>query len=114
MGLIFAASSRADFDPLPGNVLDKLVHLGVYAVLGALVVRALSGGRRTVGWPHAAAAVLVSSLYGASDEWHQSFVAGRTPDALDVVADALGAALGAACVVSIRRLFADRGSPRAR
>ncbi|HSH41142.1 MAG TPA: VanZ family protein, partial [Arenicellales bacterium] len=33
-------------------------------------------------------------LYGISDEWHQSFVPGREPDVLDVLADGVGAAVG--------------------
>jgi VanZ family protein len=33
-------------------------------------------------------------LYGLSDEWHQSFVPGRTPDVVDILTDAIGAAIG--------------------
>lgn len=110
MGLIFAASSRSDLDPLPGNVLDKIVHFGVYAVLGALVVRALAGGRLAPEWRHVGLAVLVSTLYGASDEWHQGFVPGRTPDLMDVAADALGASAGAAFVLAARRCPGARRS----
>jgi len=32
-------------------------------------------------------------LYGATDEWHQLFVEGREVDALDWLADCLGATL---------------------
>ena len=109
MALIFAASSTADPDPLPGRFLDKVAHLAVYAVLGALIARALSGGRLSAAtWRHAFAAVLLSTLYGVSDEWHQSFVPGRTPDAMDIVADAVGAAVGAALVVVLGRLVSER------
>lgn len=31
------------------------------------------------------------SLYGISDEWHQSFIAGREADLLDWLADSTGA-----------------------
>ena len=41
------------------------------------------------------AAVVISTLYGVSDEYHQMFVPGRTFDALDILADALGAVTGA-------------------
>jgi VanZ family protein len=37
---------------------------------------------------------LSAALFGLSDEIHQSFVPFRTADAWDVLADALGAALG--------------------
>ena len=43
-------------------------------------------------------AVLIASLYGVSDEYHQRFVPGRMFDVLDMVADALGASAGAAVV----------------
>jgi VanZ family protein len=33
--------------------------------------------------------------YGVTDEWHQSFVPGRSADAIDLVADAVGAGLAA-------------------
>jgi VanZ family protein len=35
----------------------------------------------------------LSSLYGISDELHQSFVPGRTPDVHDWIADTWGAAV---------------------
>jgi len=38
-------------------------------------------------------AFVITVLYGVSDEFHQSFVPGRTPDVADVAADAAGAAL---------------------
>jgi VanZ family protein len=48
----------------------------------------------------AAAAVVLSTLYGVSDEWHQSFVPGRSPDVLDVAADAVGSTIGALAVLA--------------
>jgi VanZ family protein len=38
--------------------------------------------------------MLLGSLYGASDEVHQSFVPGRAADPLDWVADSAGAVAG--------------------
>jgi VanZ family protein len=113
MALIFAASSTSDPDPLPGRFLDKVAHLAVYAILGGLIARALSGGRFAAAtWRHAAVAVVLSTLYGISDEWHQRFVPGRTPDAMDVVADAVGAAAGAAFFVLVGRMVSARKMKR--
>ena len=47
------------------------------------------------------AAGLIATLYGISDEMHQSFTPGRSPDAFDVIADAVGATLGALVCVAI-------------
>ena len=91
-GLIFALSSVPDLGTGLGTwdlVLRKLAHTGEYAILGALLLRAL-------GHAHVAAAFVLGVLYAASDEFHQSFVEGRRGSPLDVVIDAVGVALGVA------------------
>lgn len=72
-------------------VNDKVGHLCLYMVLGA----SLSYGRsRSVHRPTHALLIAVGALYAASDEWHQAFVPGRTPDWIDWVADCTGVILG--------------------
>jgi VanZ family protein len=85
---IFLASSRETVATpgLPGPE-DKYAHFLVYGLLATLLCR-LKGGWRAAGW-----AVLAASLYGSSDEWHQTFVAGRDASVGDWVADTTGAAL---------------------
>ena len=74
---------------------DKLMHLGGYAILGALTVRMLKRELRGVRpWKIMSLVVLVGTLYGVSDELHQAFVPGRQADVLDVVADMAGTAMG--------------------
>ena len=105
--LIFVVSS------IPGNELqapdifqfDKLAHLGVYFVLALLVYRAL---RVKELFPrlhsHATSVtMLLIALYGASDEFHQVFVPGRSVDLFDWLADALGGVLCALVVVLLTR-----------
>jgi VanZ family protein len=97
MAVIFGASSLSDPGPLPGGVNDKMGHFAGYAILAVLLLRALAGGRVSgVTWRTAMLAILGSTLYGVSDELHQHFVPGRTPDIADVRADLLGASAGAA------------------
>src|SRR5690349_1643138 len=74
---------------------DKLLHAGVYAVLGAFTFMALprSWSLRTSVLVLAAGAI--TTLYGFSDEFHQIFVPGRSADLRDVLADCVGGFLGA-------------------
>lgn len=90
-GVIFYASSRS-YVATPGvtRIDDKFGHFGVYGLLGTLVCRTRPGWRAGL-W-----ALLAVSAYGASDEWHQSFVPGRSTDVLDWTADTLGALLAIA------------------
>lgn len=103
--LIFCMSSLSHpEESLPGfvfNLSDKVVHGIEYAVLGVLCYRALRGGS-VVSWRQHAIpmAILLASLYGASDEIHQSFVPFRDSSWLDWVADTIGAAVG---VLAIHR-----------
>jgi VanZ family protein len=98
MAVIFAASSVPG-SQIPGNIWDKLAHMLVYSALGIAFTIPLSGGRWSgVGLGAAVGAIVLSLGYGISDEIHQHFTPGRTPDALDVVADTIGATAGAIVV----------------
>ena len=96
--------------PMPGwwNA-DKLIHGGVYAVLGALCWYGARGTLPRVRGPvhQVLAAGLITTLYGISDEMHQSFTPRRSPDPFDVIADAVGGLLGAlVCVAIVARRHA--------
>ena len=72
-------------------VNDKVAHVGLYAVLGATLAW---GGALQPREPPRIFLVGAGIAYGILDEWHQSFVPGRTPSAGDLVADAAGVFLG--------------------
>ena len=106
MVLIFGASSISDLRALPGGISDKSGHGIGYAILGAVLVRALAGGRLNgVTWRRAGLAVLLATLYGVSDEFHQAFVPGRSPDRLDVLADCVGAAVAVVVIAGVARAW---------
>jgi len=85
MGLIFYVSSLSFLPaPISFNGVDKVEHLGEYGVLDGLLM---------VGGFNPLAAAVVSSVYGASDEFHQSFVPNRDCSFWDWTADTTGAAL---------------------
>jgi VanZ family protein len=66
-----------------------------YAGLAVLVCRAVAGSVAARMTARAAAAtLLITTAYGASDELHQMFVPGRSPELYDLFADAVGGALG--------------------
>jgi VanZ family protein len=87
---------------LPG--MDKLVHLLIYLVLGTLFARAYALSLPRIlptGWLFLLA-WLSTALYGASDEVHQAFVAARSADVVDWLADVAGGAGGAGLYLRLR------------
>jgi len=70
---------------------DKVSHLLTYTILAWLAWRALR--HRCGGIRLAVLSLLFASLYGAMDEYHQSFVPERTAEVGDWLADSLGALL---------------------
>lgn len=55
---------------------------------------------------HAGLAFLATALYAMSDEWHQSFVPGRSAGVNDVLVDLFGVVLGVLAVIVWKRLRA--------
>jgi len=95
MAFIFGLSSISR-TPAFVHGIDKYLHAMLYAGLGVLVVRALSGGlRRRVTLGIVATTIAIGAAYGVSDEFHQSFVPMRSVEAMDVVADTVGISIAA-------------------
>ena len=66
----------------------RIAHLLAFGLLGLL------GRWAFDGWPRAfVLAVLLTSVFGATDEWHQSFTPGRRPAIDDWAFDTASAAL---------------------
>ena len=88
--LIFAFSSVPSLSTGLGGwdlLLRKIAHLTEYAVLGALLARALAR-------PQLALAILLGALYAVTDEVHQHFVRGRHAAWYDVLIDTIGVTVG--------------------
>jgi VanZ family protein len=92
MGLIYFFSDQPDIPHAASSLVDLLLKKGLhalaYAILAGLWWRALVAAdlRRPLRW-----AFLLALFYAASDEWHQTFVPGRSGQISDVLIDALGA-----------------------
>jgi VanZ family protein len=93
MGLIFYLSAQSNLPHPDRGWADLLIssgaHVLVFSVLAMLWARAL--GERPRAWLIAFA---MTALYALSDEFHQAFVPGRTPDPVDLLFDGLGAVVG--------------------
>lgn len=95
-GFIFFLSSQSSLPKLEETLFDyvfkKSAHIFVYAVLYALVWRAI---RFYSEQKHRAITLIlplaITILYAISDEFHQSTVVGRTASIKDVGYDFLGA-----------------------
>ena len=117
MALLWWSSSGG---PLLGGaslgimLMHNSMHGIVYAILGGSLLLALTEGTTRPGRAAIAPtawSVAIAAAYGALDEVHQSFVAGRVCSIADFLADACGAA---AAVAFLRaRLFEDRASAAA-
>ena len=110
--LIFVLSSipGAAFPPSKLLSQDKLIHVAVYAVFGALVFLALN--RK---WSQKTSVLVLiagatATLYGFSDEFHQVFVPGRAADLRDVLADGVGGFLGALVASTVVAARAGNGT----
>ena len=104
MVAIFLESSVSQVPELPNGVTDKDAHGFLYAGLAVLVLRALARASwRSVTLPLCILAVVVAAGYGATDEFHQRFVPGRTADLLDLAADTVGAAAAVTLVWVVAR-----------
>lgn len=83
--VIVVASGRSSVAAPDIVDFDKAAHFAVFGLLATLVARAGFKPSR-MGW-----AVLIVSLFGLSDEWHQGSTPGRSMEVYDWVADTLGA-----------------------
>ena len=109
-GLFVATHAPIDI-PLSAGRLDKLQHTAAFLGLGALLY-AVAANYWRPGWVTGVGMFLVAGAYGAFDEWTQQFVPGRTADAMDWVADMIGAAIGIGLAAAIARRWSISTAPQ--
>ncbi len=94
--LILIATSWPGISVGPDTLaLDKVFHFTAYSVLAALMLRAT---RDPSAWRTAILTWCLVALFGAVDEWHQSFIPRRSMSFADWVADSSGALVGVLAV----------------
>ncbi len=97
-GFIYWLSSHEKLPaPMWFSAQDKLYHAGAYGIMGVLAWRCF---RHVSTSPIilALTSIAFCSLYGASDEWHQFYVPGRSSSVYDWVADTIGAMISVYCI----------------
>ncbi len=103
MGIIFFLSHQpGDALDLPEyDHLDKVLHVGIYTILGLtagyVVPGRLWSAHRLLT---AAGVILLCFLYGIIDEYHQSFIPGRYPSWQDALADLVGGVIAVVVYIS--------------
>jgi len=106
---LFPSLSRETIDILH-HIWRKCGHLTEYFIFSLLILRAIRGERRGTRLAWALAAIVVVGAYASLDEFHQSFVPGRTAAVSDVLLDTTGGALAQA----LAALLAFRADDRER
>ncbi len=114
MALLFWFSSQHSVAvttaPYWDTITRKGAHLGIYGLLAACYAWALPPMRYRF-----VTALLLTVLYGVSDEIHQTLVPPREGSPIDVLIDASGAALALGFLKLVcRRVQAWRDGPAAR
>lgn len=101
------------------NILGrKGAHVCEYAILFCLYLAAFNASFHAMGRNRSqtnsrtllapagvSVAIVLSILYAATDEWHQSFVPGRSASVFDVLVDTSGILLGLIVCFSVHRLL---------
>jgi VanZ family protein len=104
MGWIFYLSHQPSVDiPSLFPYQDKVMHFVAYGVLATFLLGSLPAPLPGYGRTQVLLATGLASLYGISDEFHQSFVPGRQPDVLDWLADSAGALVAAMLLAQLSR-----------
>src|SRR5690349_14321939 len=111
----FSAQTSTGDHPWWEVILRKLGHVSGYTLLTALWWWALRG----VTNRPLLIAVGIAFAYACTDEFHQTFVHGRTGTPVDVAIDSIGMAIAALLITTVTRApkreqFKDAGRPPTR
>jgi VanZ family protein len=107
--VIFALSATPNLRFAEADTIDFVVrkpgHMAAFGILAVLLWRAISYSR---GRGAVAVSLVLTVLYAASDEFHQSFTAGRHPSLVDVAIDSVGALIALLALTAWLRLRSRR------
>jgi VanZ family protein len=72
------------------HIIRKSAHLTEYFIFSMLILRGIRAGQKGLHLRWILVTVLIVACYAALDEYHQSFVTGRTAAVGDVLIDTTG------------------------
>jgi VanZ family protein len=93
------------------HIIRKCGHLTEYFILSMLILRGIRAGEKGLYLRWALITILIVACYAALDEYHQSFVPGRTAAVGDVLIDTTGG-IAAQIVASLFVLLGEAREKR--
>ncbi len=91
-----------------GDIGSYAAHFVLYAVLAALIAASMWSWKLGYQLRWAVFAAGLAALYGVSDEYHQTFVAGRSATLVDVIVNTVGATVSVAGLRLLVWMFRGR------
>lgn len=82
------------------DVIRKIAHFSLYALIGFLLM-ALFSTYNINEKNKIISTIIIGAIYAISDEFHQSFIPGRSGQVSDVFLDTLGVAVGGLFILLI-------------
>lgn len=89
-------------------IIRKLAHFSIYALVGILIMTFVSTYKLLL-WKKLGISILVGLIYAMSDEYHQSFIPGRSGEIRDVLIDLSGVIFGIIIVLIIIAVYKALG-----
>lgn len=78
---------------------DKVLHIIAYFIFGLSLLIAFIPYKKTSLQKKLIIFISIGTFYGASDEYHQSFIIGRSSEIADLVADIIGIILSSLIMI---------------
>ena len=85
-------------------ILRKLAHFSIYMVVGILIMTFVSTYKLLL-WKKLFISIMVGVVYAISDEFHQTFIQGRSGELRDVLIDTTGVVCGIAIILIIISVY---------
>ena len=89
-------------------LVRKIAHLTEYFLLGFLLINLWASDKKDINYKYIIVAIIIACLYAASDEYHQTLIAGRSGELKDVIIDTVGASLGSVTYYGMFKIFRKR------